>query len=65
MKLIEETRIRDSVALGNCKTWRDLEYVVRNVESRHQVEGISDDDLAAWEAEKAEHAKRVLRAVTA
>lgn len=54
-----ELAIRDSVALEGTRTEKDYRYVVRNVEARHRVEGISPMDLAAWENLKTQHAKRI------
>jgi hypothetical protein len=58
-----DTALRDSIAMEDCKTWRELEYVCRNIEARHVVEGISDMDRSAYEAVKEQHKRRVLKAV--
>jgi len=58
-----ELAIRDSVQMESAKTWRDLEYICRNIEARHRVEGISEADLAAYANVKEQHKQRVLRAV--
>ena len=42
-----------------------LHYVVRNIEARHKVEGVSPAALADWEREKVRHIRRVLSVVTA
>ncbi len=60
-----ELALRDSISLENCKTEAELHYVVRNVEARHAVEGISAVDLALWENVKREHVKRIYRMVAA
>jgi hypothetical protein len=60
-----ELAIRDSVQMEGAKSYRELEYVCRNIEARHRVEGISDADLAAYENVKAEHIKRVVRGMVA
>jgi hypothetical protein len=60
-----ELLLRDSLQIETAKTARELEYVIRNIEARHAVEGISDADLAAWENLKAQHAERIYRVVTA
>jgi hypothetical protein len=57
--------IQDSIALENAKTERELHYVVRNIESRHKIEGISPMALEAWEAEKAQHIRRIYSVVAA
>jgi hypothetical protein len=57
--------IRDSVAMENCKTYSELEYVCRNLEARHKVEGISPMDLAAYENVKRQHILRVCRGMVA
>ncbi len=57
--------VRDSIALENCKTERELNYVVRNIESRHRVEGISPMALELWEQEKARHAARIYAVIAA
>ena len=56
---------RDSLAMENARTWEALEAVCRSIEARHAVEGISAIDLAAYEAVKAQHAKRVARVMVA
>lgn len=58
-----ETMLRDSIQMENCKTYRELEYVCRNIEARHRVEGIGEHDRRTYEAEKDKHTTRVLRAV--
>ena len=60
-----ELSIRDSIALEDCKTERELHYVVRNIEARHKVEGVSPAALADWEREKVRHIRRVLSVLTA
>jgi hypothetical protein len=60
-----ELLLRDSLQIETAKTAREMEYVIRNIEARHAVEGISDADLAAWENLKAQHAERICRVVTA
>lgn len=60
-----ELAIRDSVAMENCKTYSELEYVCRNLEARHVVEGISPMDLAAYENVKRQHTLRVCRGLVA
>jgi hypothetical protein len=60
-----DNQIFDSLSLERAKTWRELDYVKRNVEARMHVEGASREDWAAWEAELAKHAKRVAPAVLA
>jgi hypothetical protein len=57
--------IQDSIALENAKTERELHYVVRCVESRHRVEGISPMALELWETEKAKAIHRVYSVVAA
>jgi len=54
-----DTLLRDSIALENAKSWRELEYVCRNIEARHKVEGISPVEKAAYENVKREHLLRV------
>jgi hypothetical protein len=56
-----ELAIRDSVQMEAAKTFSDLTYICRNIESRHRVEGITPSDLAAYENVKAQHVKRVTR----
>lgn len=51
--------IQDSIALENAKTERELHYVVRTIEARHKVEGISPMARELWEQEKARHIKRI------
>jgi hypothetical protein len=51
--------IQDSIALENAKVERELHYVVRTIEARHKVEGISPMALELWEAEKAKAIHRV------
>lgn len=58
-----ELAIRDSVQMEAAKTWRELEYICRNIEARHLVEGIDPTDLEAYEHVKEQHTQRVLRAV--
>lgn len=60
-----EAALRDSIAMENCKTFRDLQYVCIGIEARHAVEGISEADLAAYEAVKAQHVKRVAHGLVA
>lgn len=60
-----EMALRDSIALENCKTERELHYAIRNIEARHTVEGIGPDELEAWEAEKRRHIARIYRTVAA
>lgn len=60
-----ELLLRDSLQIETAKTARELEYVVRNIEARHAVEGISPVDLAAWENLKRQHVERVYRVITA
>lgn len=57
--------LRDSLAMENCKTWAELEYVTRNIEARHAVEGISALDAEAYENVKAQHVRRVVRVYAA
>lgn len=57
--------IQDSIALENAKTERELHYVVRNIEARHKIEGISPMALEAWETEKARHIRRIYSVVAA
>jgi hypothetical protein len=51
--------LQDSIALENAKTERELHWVVRTIESRHKVEGISPMVLELWETEKAKAIHRV------
>lgn len=60
-----ELLLRDSLQIETAKTARELEYVVRNIEARHRVEGIDPADLAAWENLKRQHVERVYRVITA
>lgn len=60
-----ELLLRDSIAMENCKTYRELEYVCLGIEARHRVEGVSDADLAAYENVKREHILRVTRGLVA
>lgn len=60
-----ELAIRDSVAMETAKTFRELEYICRNIEARHAIEGISAADLIAYENVKAQHVKRVIRGMVA
>lgn len=57
--------IRDSVAMEAAKTYRELEYVCRNIEARHTVEGIGPAEQIAYQNERAKHIMRVARAVLA
>jgi hypothetical protein len=57
--------LQDSIALENAKTERELHYVVRCVESRHRVEGISPMALELWQAEKTRHIARIYRMAAA
>jgi hypothetical protein len=57
--------IHDSIALENAKTERELHYVVRNIEARHKLEGISPMALGLWESEKAKAIRRVYSVVAA
>jgi hypothetical protein len=57
--------LQDSIALENAKSERELHYVVRCVESRHRVEGISPMALELWETEKAKAIHRVYSVVAA
>lgn len=54
-----ELAIRDSIALENCRTYRDWVYATRNIEARHAVEGIHPYDLAAYRNVKRQHLVRV------
>jgi hypothetical protein len=60
-----ELLLRDSLQIETAKTARELEYIVRNIEARHAVEGIAPVDLAAWENLKRQHVERVYRVITA
>lgn len=60
-----ENAIYDSIALENCKTEGALHYVIRNIEARHKVEGISPRARAMWEDEKVKHIRRVLSVAAA
>jgi hypothetical protein len=60
-----ELLLRDSLQIETAKTVRELDYIVRNIEARHAVEGISDIDRAAWENLKRQHIARVYRVVAA
>ena len=51
--------LQDSIALENAKTERELHYVVRTIEARHKVEGISPMAKELWETEKATHIRRI------
>lgn len=57
--------IRDSIQMEGAKTFSELRYVVRNIEARHAVEGISEADRIAFENVKRDHVRRVTRAVLA
>ncbi len=57
--------IRDSIQMEAAKTFRELEYVCRNIEARHQVEGISPADEIAYENVKRRHIERVTRGLVA
>jgi hypothetical protein len=57
--------LQDSIALENAKSERELHYVVRCVESRHRVEGISPMALELWETEKTKAIHRVYSVVAA
>ena len=57
--------IRDSIQMEGAKTFRELEYVCRNIEARHRVEGISEPERVVYEAEKRRNVLRVMRAVNA
>ncbi len=54
-----EYALRDSIALENCKTERELRYVIAGIEARHKVEGITPMALELWETEKRRHIARV------
>lgn len=54
-----ELAMRDSFALENCKTVRELQYTIRNIEARHAVEGIHPHDAAAYRNVKRQHMIRV------
>jgi hypothetical protein len=56
-----ELAIRDSIQLEGAKTLRELDYICRNIEARHKVEGISAMDLAAYENVKRRHYERCAR----
>ena len=58
-----DTLLRDSIQLENAKTYRELDYAVRNIEARHKVEGIDPMEQAAWENVKRQHVERVLGSV--
>ena len=60
-----ELAIHDSIALEDCKTERQLHYVVRNIEARHKVEGVSPQVRETWEREKLRHIHRLLGVVRA
>lgn len=60
-----ELLLRDSLQIETAKTVRELDYIVRNIEARHAVEGISPVDLAAWENLKRQHIERIYRVVSA
>lgn len=60
-----ELLLRDSLQIETAKTVRELEYVIRNIEARHAVEGIAPVDLAAWENVKRQHIERIYRLITA
>lgn len=60
-----ELLLRDSLQIETAKTARELEYVVRNIEARHAVEGIEAIDQAAWENLKRQHVERIYRVVRA
>jgi hypothetical protein len=60
-----ELSLRDSVALENCKTERELRYALLCIEARHTQEGISPMALEAYEAEKRRHIARIYRTVAA
>lgn len=51
--------LQDSIALERAKSERELHYVVRTIEARHKVEGISPMALELWETEKAKAIRRV------
>jgi hypothetical protein len=57
--------LQDSIALENAKTERELHWVVRTIEARHSVEGISPMALEAYENEKRRHIARIYRSVAA
>jgi hypothetical protein len=57
--------LQDSIALERASSERELHYVVRTIEARHKVEGISPQALADWEAEKRRHIARIYRSVAA
>lgn len=57
--------LQDSIALENAKSERELHYVVRCVEARHSIEGISPMALELWETEKAKHVARIYRMAAA
>lgn len=56
-----ELAIRDSIQLEAAKTLRELDYICRNIEARHKVEGITPADLAAYENCKRQHYERCAR----
>lgn len=60
-----ELLLRDSLQIETAKTVRELDYIVRNIEARHAVEGISPVDKAAWDNLKRQHIERIYRVVTA
>ena len=60
-----EYALRDSIALENCKTERELRYVIAGIEARHAVEGISAKALELWEQEKRRHIARIYRTIAA
>jgi hypothetical protein len=64
-KIALDTALRDSLAMETARTFMELSYICRNIEARHKVEGITPMDLAAYEAVKAQHVRRVVMAVPA
>lgn len=60
-----ELALRDSVEMESAKTWRELDYICRNIEARHRVEGITAADLASYENVKKRHVERVVMGVVA
>ena len=60
-----ELLLRDSLQIETAKTVRELEYIVRNIEARHALEGISAMDKAAWDNVKRQHIERIYRVITA
>jgi hypothetical protein len=57
--------LQDSIALERASCERELHYVVRTIESRHKVEGISPMALELWQSEKTRHIARIYRMVAA